>query len=211
MLNFKYKSMQVKVALLVIFAGLYNAITYIFDSFTHRVTDGEIWPFVSLITQLILVIYLIINLKTNKLTNKINRHLFFVLILWLITSVVNGKNWIFDNEIREWPYWHGLLQMNFFPIIDITLDTPTPLFGLFHSNKGNIWTDPSYFDGGIAFSWYLFNIFSMCLIVILIDKLRREYKTESISKTLVYCSSCGTQSQGPHTFCFNCGAKSVST
>jgi hypothetical protein len=93
-------------------------------------------------------------------------------IAWLATIVTNGLDLLFPSETLPWDFTSSLLEAMGFPILEISLGSTAPFFGLMHSNAGDLnkatdW----YFDGGIQLSWLFLNIVSAILILLLTLRL----------------------------------------
>jgi hypothetical protein len=93
-------------------------------------------------------------------------------IAWLATIVTNGLDLLFPTETLPWDFTSSLLEAMGFPILEISLGSTAPFFGLMHSNAGDLnkatdW----YFDGGIQLSWLFLNIVSAILILLLTLRL----------------------------------------
>jgi len=193
-----------KIELSLIIVSFYNLIIFIINGLWLGFNK---WGLLTLIPQTLFLMVLVLKVKRIWFNKSSYKYLLTVSILWMSCVLINGKEWIFPSEPTEWPYWYGLMQTNGFPIIDMKLKTPIPLFGFFHSPKGNVWVDGSYFDGGVTFSWLFFNILSVILLATLFKSLLSKVVIADSNLYKAYCSNCGVKLESTFAFCNKCGLK----
>lgn len=163
--------------------------------------------FWALIPQLILTVALVYGLKTKRAIAGI--YLFSVtFILWLVTFLINGWGWLSISQYG-YPAWWGWLEMFGVDAFQIFQFRSAPLYGLFHSTKGDV-SSPFgwYFDGGISFSWLIFNLLSVVLMVSLFANhvIDRRAMSPEVAVSS-FCTQCGRVRLSVGSFCSGCGAR----
>ena len=160
MTSFMKRIIQISIAL-----SLYNMLAWIFDwgRFGFNYFGPAFW---AIIPQIGLTVWLALLLKNYE------RYIYRMLApvigfaLWIATLLITNIEYLTMNETIPWPLTYSLLDAIGFPILEMEIGGAAPLFGLFHSNEGdlNIVSD-WYFDGGIVFSWLVFNVLTLPLLV----------------------------------------------
>jgi len=206
------KSLIVRRLLLATFiASTYNTLSYFYAwiKYTeHDYADLSLWALFPQNTLSIIIFYL---WRKDELSPNLNKFFRWVLSLWLVTYLLAVLSWYpyFIEIGKQWPGWSSFAQGFGFPIFI----SGAPLNGLFHSPIFYDGANPSwFFDGGISFSWLVFNILATVLIFVMyrfIKSLNLEGKSKKIfspveAKDGLICT-CATPVVGDSSLCGSCG------
>lgn len=167
---------------LAIFFSCYNILTWSIDWF--RFSVGYFGPsFWALIPQTAVTLWLYLMVRNYKKYNYRVAAPFVVFTLWISSVVIGASELFFPKEVIPWPLLYSVLESVGFPILEIHYGGVAPLLGFFHNNQGelDVVTD-WYFDGGIQFSWFVFNVATLLLLVaisrVAYEDLREGRKSE---------------------------------
>ena len=155
-----------RIARLAVLCSLLNIITWSADWFRFNI--GYFGPsFFALFPQLALTVWLYVIARKYDVFQYRILTPFIALILWSVTLFVNSFELFFSDLEVPWSWTSNLLDTLGFPILEIQFGGAAPLLGLFHSNQKNLNVAADwYFDGGIAFSWLVFNSLTFLVIVL---------------------------------------------
>ena len=181
--------------------SIYNMLAY-FYAWTkydvHDYADLTLWALLPQTALSIIIFYL---WRKDEFPPNPNKFLRWVLSLWLVTYLLSVLGWYgyFIDIGKQWPGWSSFAQGFGFPVFI----SGAPLNGLFHSGILRDGENLSwFFDGGISFSWLVFNILvtvSIFVMYRLIKSLNGEGKKNGILCT------CATPILGDGPACGTCG------
>lgn len=160
-----------KLAVLAIFLSCYNILVWMIDWF--RFSIGYFGPsFWALLPQTAVTIWLYLTVRNYESYNHRVAAPFVVLTLWISSIVIGSSDLFFTKVQYPWPITYSALESLGFPILELKFGGVAPMLGFFHNNQ----VDPTvvideaknwYFDGGIVFSWFIFNITMVVLLIAL--------------------------------------------
>jgi hypothetical protein len=121
--------------------------------------------FIALIPQLALTVWLyVVSRKYEVFQYRILTPI-VAFLLWSTTLVINSLELLFSETEFPWSWTYNLLDTLGFPILEMQYGGVAPLLGLFHSNQKDLAVASDwYFDGGILFSWLIFNVLTFLVI-----------------------------------------------
>ena len=153
-------------ARIAVYLSLFNILTWFIDWFRFNI--GYFGPsFMALIPQITLTVWLALLVKKYEVFQFRILAPVIAVLLWAVTLIVNSWELLSSNIELPWSWTYNLLDTLGFPILEMQYGGAAPLLGLFHSNQGDLNKSSDwYFDGGILFSWFSFNIILVILIII---------------------------------------------
>lgn len=156
-----------KLAALAIALSCYNIFTWMIDWF--RFSIGYFGPsFWALFPQAALTVWLYLMIRRYEKFNYRVAAPVVVLTLWLSSIIVGSADLFFTKVQHPWPTNYSVLESIGFPILEIEYEGIAPFLGFFHNNQGDLEVVKDwYFDGGVLFSWFAFNVVMLFLMIAL--------------------------------------------
>lgn len=163
-------------AYLAILFSCYNALSWTID--WVRFNIGYFGSsFFALIPQALVTLFLLLMVRNYNVYSYRVTAPFVISSLWFCTLVIGGADLFFPDEPLPWSFTFSVLESLGFPILELHFDGVAPLLGLFHNNQGDIDARTDwYFDGGVQFTWLLFNIVTLLLLVATIKVAYEDFR-----------------------------------
>lgn len=216
---------------LITFTSLYNLVTFFIDQFSHHreINSSILIATSSQVSLLFVSIYGISQRRWNEDNLRLKLTAF---VLWIICLIANSWNifsWSSENNVSSWIAFINSLGV---PLINSIYNHISFLHSFFYTNEfveGGALI--STFNGGISFSWLLYNLSLFTLFIF--ESIRytsylnnprfsdpeysQRYKSEiariessphiQFNRTTdkLICDRCGGKIEVGHAFCATCG------